>query len=242
MNIPNFSLEAKFGGIIAGVDEAGRGPWAGPVVAGVVIFKNCLETAQIKALDINDSKKISEKKRELIFEQLIKADFIDYGIGIAESSEIDEFNVLNATKLAMLRAVENLNSTPSMVLIDGNQKVHNLPYPQETIIKGDSKSLSIAAGSIIAKVTRDRIMRHLAAEFPQYGWERNKGYGTKDHSDAIAEHGITEHHRKSFAPIRKYIEDAEDQEDIKAADAAMAEFLKNPKTYTLEEIEEKNDL
>jgi len=195
--MPDFSIEHNYKGVIAGIDEAGRGPWAGPVVAGAVI----LDQGNYPE-GLNDSKKLTEKKREFLFEELQK--FACIGVGIASVEEIDNLNILNATKLAMSRAFEDLATRPDVALIDGNQPPA-LPVTTEYVIKGDSKSLSIAAGSIIAKVTRDRMMQDLATEFPHYAWERNAGYGTQAHQDGLATHGITIHHRKSFAPIKKLL-------------------------------------
>lgn len=195
--MPNFDIEERVQGPVAGVDEAGRGPWAGPVVsAAVILDRNNTPNG------LNDSKKLSVKKRDILFETLNTC--ADIGVGIASVQEIDQLNILQATFLAMQRAVKALQGTPALVLIDGNQ-TPQLPYPSQTVIKGDSTSLSIAAASIIAKVTRDRIMQELDTTYPHYAWAKNAGYGTKDHQDGIAEHGITEHHRKSFKPIAKLV-------------------------------------
>ena len=193
----DFSIENNFSGIVAGVDEAGRGPWAGPVVAGAVILdrENC-------PLGIDDSKKLSEKKREYIFEQLQGVACV--GVGVVSVEEIDKMNILQAAMLAMKKAVDNLKVKPNVALIDGN-KCPELDCESRAIIKGDSKSLSIAAGAIVAKVTRDRMMKEIAQEFPYYGWEKNAGYGTKIHQEALAKYGITAHHRKSFKPIAKIL-------------------------------------
>jgi ribonuclease HII len=198
---PDFSLEISAGGIVVGVDEAGRGPWAGSVVASAVILNpNHLP------IGINDSKKLSATKREILYKEILQT--AHTGIGISNVEEIDKLNILEATKLAMQRAVAMLgNININMVLIDGN-KAPTLPFPTQTIIGGDAKSLSIAAASIIAKVTRDRMMSELAEQFPVYGWEHNSGYGTKHHQEALAKHGITDHHRRSYKPIRKIIENA----------------------------------
>lgn len=198
-NLPDLSLETKYGGIVAGVDEAGVGPWAGPVVACAVILN-----PKFIPDGINDSKKVSSSKRAALYEEIQKNSYI--GIGISTVEEIDSLNILGATKLAMLRAVEMLGDIAiSMVLVDGNRPP-TLKFPTMPVIKGDSISLSIAAASIIAKVTRDRIMCELACLHPQYGWERNSGYGTKHHHEALAKHGITEHHRRSYKPIRELME------------------------------------
>jgi len=192
--VPDYSIEQSFSGIIAGVDEAGRGPWAGPVVAGAVI----LDANNIPE-GINDSKKLPKKKREELLELINITSIV--GVGIASVQEIDDLNILAATMLAMRRAVADLSNLPQLALIDGN-KAPELSCKTETIIKGDSKSLSIAAASIVAKVTRDRIMKEIANDYPHYGWEKNAGYGTKLHQGGLARHGVTEHHRRSFKPIR----------------------------------------
>jgi ribonuclease HII len=193
---PSLDIENSLNGVVCGIDEAGRGPWCGPVVAAAVIMGQGAPTG------INDSKKLSEKKRESLYEQIIKT--CQYGVGVASVEEIDSLNILNATKLAMLRAFEALPQKPDYALIDGNQ-LPNLPCKMQYVIKGDSVSLSIAAASIVAKVTRDRFLAQIAAEFPQYDWLSNKGYGTASHSQAIEKYGITAHHRKSYAPIKKYL-------------------------------------
>lgn len=177
--------------ILAGVDEAGRGPLAGPVVAAAVIFNK--ETFHEL---INDSKKLSESKREFLFDWIIE-NCTSYGVGIVDHKEIDEINILQASLKAMRLAVNELDPQPEIILIDGNKSFF---YNAETkpIVKGDSKSFSIAAASILAKVTRDRMMKKSAIIFPNYGWENNKGYPTKEHIAAIKKHGITELHRISF--------------------------------------------
>lgn len=206
--MPDFSIEddARNNGyqIIAGVDEAGRGPWCGPVVAGAAILDPAaLPDDLLKGLD--DSKKLKAEKRETLFERLKEHAII--GVGEASVEEIDQFNILAATMMAMKRAVDDLKTPVDLALIDGN-KTPDLDCPAQAVVKGDGKSLSIAAASIVAKVTRDKIMEKLGADFPGYGWEKNAGYGTKAHQEALAAHGVTPHHRKSFAPIRKLIEGA----------------------------------
>ena len=195
---PDYSFEnvAPFQPV-CGVDEAGRGPWAGPVVAGAAI----LNVATVPA-GLNDSKALSAAKREVLFDAL-QGQII--GVGIASVEEIDHLNILNATYLAMLRAVAALSVAPAYALIDGNRIPSDLPCPAEAIVKGDARSLSIAAASIVAKVTRDRIMSELAHEFPGYGWERNVGYGVRAHADALKRLGVTPHHRRSFKPIHKML-------------------------------------
>ena len=193
----DFKLEKQNGGIVAGIDEAGRGPWAGPVVAAAVIFDPKRITLDL-ANQIDDSKKLSKAKREHIFNQLIS--FASIGIGAACTEEIETLNILGATLKAMQRSIYALPVEPDFALVDGN-RIPNLPCAAQAIIKGDNISLSVAAASIIAKVTRDRIMAKLSLRYPGYGWERNSGYGTREHSKALEEIGITPHHRKKFAPI-----------------------------------------
>lgn len=192
--MPDFTLERSIAGPVAGVDEVGRGPLAGPVHAAAVI----LDPARLPP-GLDDSKKMSETRRDKAFDAIM-ASAIAVGIGVASVEEIDRINILAATMLAMRRAVERLTIRPVHALVDGN-KVPALPCPAEAIVKGDSKVLSIAAASIIAKVTRDRFMSELDAACPGYGWARNKGYGTADHMAALARLGPSMHHRTSFAPI-----------------------------------------
>lgn len=179
---------------IAGVDEVGRGPLAGPVVAAAVILPSSFQL-----LGLTDSKKVNQKNRERFYE-IIYAEAISVGVGIVSSKEIDRINIYEATKVAMETAISELAYVPEHLLIDAMKLP--LAIPQTAIIKGDSKSISIAASSIIAKVTRDRYMEKLATKFPNYGFEKHMGYGTKEHLRAIDEHGICEEHRLSFAPIR----------------------------------------
>ena len=177
--------------IIAGTDEAGRGPLAGPVVAAAVIF-----SPEIFIEGVNDSKVLSEAKREKYFDEIVlRAEA--YSVSIIPVEVIDEINILNASLLAMKEAVNNLKVTPDLVLVDGN-KGFSSNIPVIPIIKGDAKSFCIAAASILAKVTRDRLMKKLAAEYPIYFWEKNKGYPTKQHRDLIKKYGSTSMHRKSF--------------------------------------------
>lgn len=198
--MPNFSLERQAGGKVAGIDEAGRGPWAGPVVAAAAILDPAtLPKPLLERLD--DSKKLNPKIRETLFRELQGRAAI--GVGMADIGEIDTINILQATLLAMRRALDNLPYRPDFALVDGN-RAPDLPCPCQTVVKGDGRSLSIAAASIVAKVTRDRLMRRLAEEFPGYGWERNAGYGTAEHKAALERLGITPHHRRSFAPIAIY--------------------------------------
>ena len=177
--------------LIAGIDEAGRGPLAGPVVAGAVIF-----SPNTKLTGVNDSKKLSQKTREELYDEIVdKA--LAFGICEIDETEIDAINILQATLKAMRLASEKLTIPPDLILIDGN-KAFKSQTPVKTIVKGDSKSHAIAAASILAKVTRDRLMIKAAEQFPEYAWERNKGYGTKQHMEAIKKYGITPLHRKTF--------------------------------------------
>lgn len=198
---PSFKLEQTFSGLISGVDEAGCGPWAGPVVAGAVIFTSHNIDEKLLAT-IHDSKKLSAKKREEVFTQLKEYDnkslLLSYGIASVE--EIDQLNISEATKLAMQRAVDNLAVKPDIALVDGIRKP-KLLCPVQTVIKGDQLSYSIAAASIVAKVIRDQLMRDLDTNYPHYGWAKNAGYGTASHQKALQIHGITPHHRRSFKPI-----------------------------------------
>ena len=183
--------------LIAGIDEAGRGPWAGPVVSAAVILneKNIPD-------GLNDSKKLSEKKRLSLYSSIYNFHFV--GVGISSIEEIDSMNVLQATFLSMNRAVEDLNPQPEYILVDGNLDP-GLNFKTKCIIKGDSISISIAAASVIAKVTRDNLMLKLDKEFPNYNWKKNKGYGTAEHRNALELHGPCKYHRKSFSPINKML-------------------------------------
>lgn len=189
--------------LIAGIDEAGRGPLAGPVVAAAVIFPDLKISDELRS-NLNDSKKLTAKKREYLFDLLNNSSAI-IGCGQASVEEIDSLNILHATFLAMERAVKNLNIKPNYCLVDGNKLPKNLPCPAQYLIKGDALSLSISAASIIAKVSRDKLMNDLSQKFKFYKWDKNAGYGTKDHLDAMEKYGICEHHRKSFAPVKKFL-------------------------------------
>ena len=179
---------------IAGIDEAGRGPLAGPVVSAAVILPSSFTCP-----GINDSKKLSEKKRDVFF-PLISEQALAVGIGIADHTEIDQINILQASLLSMKRAVQDLTQSPDFLLIDGKFTIES-DLPQQAIVKGDSKSISIAAASIIAKVTRDRIMKELHKTYPLYNFHRHKGYPTKAHKQAIIEHGPCPVHRRSFKGV-----------------------------------------
>lgn len=196
MKYPDFTLENTLSGIIAGVDEVGRGPLAGPVISAAVIF-----TDRDTVIDgINDSKKLTPKCRKVLYEKITSV--AKFGIGMASVEEIDSYNILQATKLSMKRALVNLDLELDYVLVDGNQPLE-VKWQTKSVVNGDSLSISIAAASIVAKVTRDRLMEELHNKHPQYNWYKNKGYGTKEHLSAIGLHGITKHHRKNFAPIRR---------------------------------------
>lgn len=182
---------------ICGIDEAGRGPLAGPVVVGAVILP---EDSFIEG--VNDSKKISEKKRERIYEQII-AEAISYGVGIVDQKTIDEINILNATKLGVKLALEQMKIKPDLILVDALNNMDTLGIPFKSVIKGDAKHYSIAAASIIAKVTRDRIMQEWDELYPVYGFAKHKGYGTAAHIQAIKENGPCILHRQSF--IKNFI-------------------------------------
>lgn len=177
---------------ICGIDEAGRGPLAGPVVVAAVIMP---KDSMIEG--VNDSKKVSEKKREKLYEQIIE-EAISYSVSIIDQKEIDNVNILNATKEGLTKAVSGLQIKPQKILVDALTKIDTCGIPYVSIIKGDAKSYSIAAASIIAKVTRDRIMKEWDEIYPQYGFAKHKGYGTKAHMDAIREFGVCPIHRRSF--------------------------------------------
>lgn len=205
--MPDWSEENKFNGLIVGVDEAGRGPWIGPVVAGAVVFFNH-EIHPFLLKNLNDSKKLTPKKREELFEVLqqeAKLNHLAWAVGEASAQEIDEINILQATFMAMQRAVQALNCKPDMALIDGNRNPRNFPCPSQTLVKGDAKSFSVAAASVVAKVYRDNLMKKLALQYPGYGFEKNAGYGTKEHIAALQTLGVTPEHRKSYKPIAEIL-------------------------------------
>ena len=193
-----FELEAieleLNGGPIAGVDEAGRGPLAGPVVAAAVV----LDPAFISD-GIADSKALDAKSRQSVYQAIVAT--AQVGIGVAGVDRIDSDNILNASLWAMAQAVARLDCRPRLVLVDGN-KVPNVECSTRAIVQGDAKCLSIAAASIVAKVVRDAMMAELARDYPHYGFDRHKGYGTREHHEAIARHGVTPHHRRSFRPVQ----------------------------------------
>jgi ribonuclease HII len=179
--------------IVAGIDEAGRGPLAGPVVAGAVIVR---DTEFVERID--DSKKLTAKMRQRAFLEIMNR--CDVGIGVTSSEDIDRLNILNATLLAMKRAIEDLGKTPEYLLIDGKMDIH-VPQKRTYLISGESKSISIAAASIIAKVFRDKLMEDEDRKYPQYGFKKHKGYGTKFHMESIKKHGLCPIHRESFGPF-----------------------------------------
>lgn len=185
------AMYRKEGNVLAGMDEAGRGPLAGPVVCACVVFdEDCIIPF------VNDSKKLSAKRRELLFDEIYKK-AISIGVGIADNKLIDEINILNATKKAMADAVKALSVTPDIILVDA-LTIDEIKIPQEGIVKGDAKSFSIAAASIIAKVIRDRMMAEFDKVYPGYNFSSHKGYGTKAHYEALREHGPCEIHRRTF--------------------------------------------
>lgn len=196
--LPTFELEsaerALSAGPIAGIDEAGRGPWAGPVVAAAVILD-----PQNIPVGIADSKMLDEDRREVVYARIIETSTV--AVGIADVTRIDTDNILNATMWAMAQSLAGLATAPRLALIDGN-RAPKLPCATRTIVRGDAKCLSIAAASIVAKVTRDRIMRDAAGDYPEYGFDRHKGYGTPQHREALDLYGVTPLHRRSFRPVQ----------------------------------------
>ena len=200
MDLFEFETKASYQGFknIAGIDEAGRGPLAGPVVAAAVILPS-----QVNIPGLNDSKKLSTKKREELFPKIQEIS-VSYGVAVVGQKVIDKINILQAARLAMKQAVETLKITPGLLLIDGNQKIDST-LNQWPIVKGDSRSLSIAAASVLAKVTRDRIMDDYHKLYPQYEFNRHKGYGTKLHRNLIQEYGPCPIHRNTFKGVAEYI-------------------------------------
>lgn len=192
--------EHLYDGLIAGVDEVGRGALFGPVVAAAVILP-ASAMAQLRDAGVADSKQVSSSRRQVLAQQ-IQSSALTCKIGIASVQEIDRLNILQASLLAMYRAVNRLQPLPQVCLVDGNQRIPRLDIPQRTIVQGDCKSLSIAAASIVAKVWRDRLMIRLAARYPGYDLATNKGYGTSKHQQALQQLGISSQHRRSFSPCR----------------------------------------
>lgn len=207
--MPSFRHEkrcAEAGAIlIAGIDEVGRGPLAGPVVAAVAVIDRTLAKRKLLRL-IDDSKKLTPEQREDAYAAILESGVVRYAVGEASVEEIDAINILQATFLAMRRALQAMAEQPDLVLIDGNRVPPELGCRAETIVGGDARSYSIAAASIIAKVTRDRYMRSLAVSFPGYGWETNVGYARPEHMAALNRLGPTAHHRRTFGPVLRLLE------------------------------------
>lgn len=207
--MPDFSFEEAHSGYVVGFDEVGCGPWAGPVVAAAAVLTREKFPPEL-ACQINDSKKLTAAKREKIFSLLyaLEGDVCFLSVGMCSVEEIDTLNIREAGVRAMERASQTLklpfSITPSLGLADGIVKPR-LPYPVRSLVRGDSLSLSIAAASIIAKVTRDQMMKELSLLHPEYGWERNAGYGTAYHQAALTRYGVTPHHRKTFAPVARLL-------------------------------------
>jgi len=205
--LPDFSIELSFNQNVIGIDEVGRGPLAGPVISCAFIFFDT--SINLKDLFfIDDSKKLTLKKRHLAIKKIIDLKNnkkINFKLGMASVKEIDQHNILEATKISMKHAVKKLKLSPTQLIIDGNIDLELNDFPSKGIIKGDQKSFSIAAASIIAKIYRDRYMQFLSFLFPDYDWSNNAGYGTKKHIEQIYKKGITIHHRKSFQPIKSLI-------------------------------------
>lgn len=203
---PDFSIENQLEGMPCGLDEVGRGPLSGAVVAACVLIPPHLRALPFVS-EIRDSKKLSFAKLEKLYDAITEN--FPYSIAEISPQEIDEINILQASLKAMCIASENIKSA-THALVDGN-KLPKLSIPATAVVKGDAKSVSIAAASIVAKVHRDRLMTRLAVEYPHYGWERNVGYPTAEHLAAIERHGITPHHRRSFAPVRRYLQNIQPQ-------------------------------
>ena len=204
--MPDFLIEKEFSGPVIGLDEVGRGPLAGPVISCGCIFHN-YEIKNDYQKYILDSKKLSSKKRLASFNflnNLKKKKILSYHLGIANVEEIDSLNILEATKLSMKRVIDKFGINKANLIIDGNFKL-NYKFFERSIVKGDHKSLSIAAASIIAKVHRDRLMTILSNKYSSFGWEKNVGYGTKEHIEKIKELGPTDYHRKTFEPIKSIL-------------------------------------
>ena len=205
--MPDFAIEDSCGGVVCGIDEAGRGPWVGNVVAGaVIVIDRNLRPELLNNLD--DSKKLSKTKRERLYALLREeetAGKVVIGVGEATPEEIDKYNILQATFMAMRRAAENLGKKFDIAVIDGNRSPKDFGVPVRTVVKGDAKSYSISAASIVAKVWRDKEMETLAGKYPYYGFEHNAGYGTKEHIEGLKKYGVIPEHRKSYKPIREFL-------------------------------------
>ncbi|WP_299722013.1 ribonuclease HII [uncultured Tateyamaria sp.] len=196
--MPDFEFETRIGGRVAGVDEVGRGPLAGPVTAAAVVLDvDAIPTG------LDDSKKLSMKKREALWAEIIAT--ADVSVAHASVREIEEMNILRAAHLAMVRAVRGLRHPPDHVLVDGTMLPRDLALPATPIVRGDARSLSIAAASIVAKICRDRIMVDLAQQHPGYGWETNMGYPSKSHRLALQNLGVSPHHRRTFKPVHNML-------------------------------------
>ena len=207
--MPSFRYELRCEGRVAGIDEAGRGPLAGPVVAAIAVIDRSVAKRRLLKL-IDDSKKLALEDREAAYDAMVASGIVQFAVAEASVEEIDTINILQATFLAMRRALQALADQPEtvlpdIVLIDGNQVPPRLGCRAETIVGGDAHSYSIAAASIFAKVTRDRYMAQLAETFPGYGWETNRGYGSARHLEALKQLGPTPHHRMSFAPLNRLL-------------------------------------
>lgn len=196
--LPDYSLEARLGGVVAGVDEVGRGPLAGPVTAAAVILDpTCIPDG------LNDSKRLGQARRDTLCEALLDCAIVS--VAHASVEEIDRYNILRASHIAMVRAVAGLSRRPDHVIVDGAMRPNGLDLPCTPVVRGDARSLSIAAASIVAKVCRDRIMVDLAQQHPGYGWETNMGYPSKGHKAALQDLGVTPHHRRSFRPVHNIL-------------------------------------
>jgi ribonuclease HII len=202
--MPSFRFELRCEGRVAGIDEAGRGPLAGPVYAAAAVIDRTRVARKLLRM-IDDSKKLTLEQREEAYEAMIESGVVQFAVGEASVEEIDRVNILQATYLAMRRAVQALAEQPEVVLVDGNRVPPQLGCRAETIVGGDAHSYSIAAASIFAKVTRDRYMHALALTYPGYGWETNRGYGSQQHLEALSLLGPTRHHRRSFAPVTRLV-------------------------------------
>lgn len=204
--MPDFELENSVNGVVVGVDEAGRGPWAGPVVAGAVHIVNKGLNPELLAY-LDDSKKLSPKLRDRLYALLLdeqKKGVLKFGIGLATAREVDEHNILQATFLAMKRAVDALEVMPNLAIVDGNQVPKSLKCPVKAVVKGDAKSFSIAAASVVAKVYRDRLMGEVAQKYPFYAFEKNAGYGTPKHVEGLEKYGVCPEHRLSYKPVKLF--------------------------------------
>ena len=221
--MPDFAIEKRCDGVVCGIDEAGRGPLAGPVVAAAVVIDRRRFRGELREV-LDDSKALRLAERENCYYELLtgsRTGAVRIGVGAASAHEIDRINILRASLVAMRRAMTALGLVPDIALVDGNV-APPLPCRVRTVVRGDALSFSIAAASVIAKVTRDRIMHALAPRYPGYGWETNVGYATVEHRDGIRRLGVTPHHRRSFAPVRLAISGTGDLFARYGGDAAVA--------------------